>query len=585
LKSPELDPTADPQGHSDWPECVFVAGIWLVMTAAALGCVLKYGSVVPFFDDWAHVPVLASRERPPPEWLWAQQNEHRFPVSKAIMWATWRASGGDPRLGMLVTVSLLAATSLVLVVAVRRMRGRTSFADAFFPLLLLHWGHAHHFIMFIQVFFVSAVCLYCLVLAYLASARARESVWATLGAAICLLLLPLHGAMGVAYTPCLALAWGYLGWRGLRGGNAVARRNGLFMLAAAVGACLVAGLYMLGYHGITHQQPLQTNPISMVVAAVECASTSLGALGIRAWPLSGIGIAGLTAMTLAVLAAAWRKRPEDRDRLVALLLALGAAWLLAAMIGFGRGVHGANAGRYSLLTLPILATTYVIWALYGSAALGRLVQMGLFAAMCAFSTYHVSLGLEEAKERRQATERMAADIEAGIPMTGLVGRQMPYWCWAEEPLRSGLTALHDARVGIFARIQADPPMEVQPLTPEPSSTYAMTVRGNVYSGSGRDASLTFSLDRPRLVYAIRLQFGMDNDDESHLGRFQMLLPTEGNNPWQPCETTEYLLKLRTGPKVRTHTFWVNRTIDRFHLRPDDGPFTLRLEAITLLAPP
>lgn len=571
--------------RSDLPERGFVLGVWLLMYLAALALVVKFGSPVPYFDDWAHVPVLTSPEMPSLAWLWAQQNEHRFPVSKAVMWATWKISGGDPRLGMLVTVSLLAATSLVLVISAWRVRGMASYADAFFPLLLLHWGHAHHFIMFIQVFFVSAVCLFCLLLAYLVGSRSRQSAVATIGVMVCLLLLPLHGAMGAAYAPALAAAAGYLGLRGLRGPSLAERRNGLLLLAAAAGSCALLGFYFVGYHGLAQQPNRQGGPLELMVAAVECASTSLGALGIRGWPASGVGMTLLSLMTLGVLVAAWLKRPAERDRTTTLLLALAAGWTLAVLIGFGRGVHGANVARYSLLTLPILAAVYFAWVLYSPARLGQLVPMSLFAVMCAFSTYHMSLGMEEAKGRRQATEAMAADIAAGIPMAGLVGRHMPYWCWAEEPLRSGLTALREANVGMFGRIRPDPPMEARPLAPKPASSYRMTLRQGTWSGVDRDSSLTFSLDRPRFVYAIRLQFTMDNEDELHYGRFQVLWPSEGKDPWQPYESAEYLLKLRTGPKVRTQTVWIHRTIDRFYLRPDDGPFALRLHGITLLVPP
>ena len=107
----------------------------------------------------------------------------------------------------------------------------------------------------------------------------------------------------------------------------------------------------------------------------------------------------------------------------------------------------------------------------------------------------------------------------------------------------------------------------------------------LWSGPGRDSILTFALGRPELVYAVRMKYSMDNQEELHLAFFEALWPRQQDDPWNPYEAFRCFLKLRTGPKVKTQTIWINRRIDRFHLRPDESPFTLRLKEITLLTQP
>jgi hypothetical protein len=41
---------------------LFVWGVWLLMLLAALGFVWRYGSNVPYLDDWDIVPRVEERE-------------------------------------------------------------------------------------------------------------------------------------------------------------------------------------------------------------------------------------------------------------------------------------------------------------------------------------------------------------------------------------------------------------------------------------------------------------------------------------------------------------------------------------------
>jgi len=60
--------------------------------AFALGIAL-YGRSIPLAEDWNMVPALLGHEPNVPAWLWAQNNEHRLPVARAIYLALLEFTG------------------------------------------------------------------------------------------------------------------------------------------------------------------------------------------------------------------------------------------------------------------------------------------------------------------------------------------------------------------------------------------------------------------------------------------------------------------------------------------------------------
>src|SRR6185503_15240107 len=99
-----------------------------------------------------------------PGWLWAQHNEHRIPLAKLVWLGLERISGADARWGAAVNVLLLAAASVVLILALRRSRGQTAWTDAFVPLLFLHWDHWENMTWPFQVAFALHVLFLSLIL-------------------------------------------------------------------------------------------------------------------------------------------------------------------------------------------------------------------------------------------------------------------------------------------------------------------------------------------------------------------------------------------------------------------------------------
>ncbi|MCI0354869.1 MAG: hypothetical protein L0099_07515, partial [Acidobacteria bacterium] len=135
-----------------------VVGTWVLMFGAALVFVAWYGSNVPSWDDWDMIPTATGVQPVTLEWLWSQHNEHRIPVPRLVMLGLYGLFGLDFQVGMYFNVISTALLALALAVAARRLRGRWSVTDAFFPLLLLNWGQGVNFIWGWQVeFYLSTV--------------------------------------------------------------------------------------------------------------------------------------------------------------------------------------------------------------------------------------------------------------------------------------------------------------------------------------------------------------------------------------------------------------------------------------------
>jgi hypothetical protein len=551
------------------------------MFASALYLVAAYASAIPYMDDWIIVKVLVGDEPLSVGWLWSPIAMHRIPITKLIKLAMWNIGGQSPRAGMLLSVLLLGAVALAFTAVARRLRGRMSYTDALFPFALLNWGPAFSLLWFWSIAFVGSTCLFCLALMILLTPNWQRRLGLTTVLGICVLLLALH-ATGIPYVPLLGALLAYVGLLRWRSGEVYGKRDGLVMLTFAVAACSLIALSYLDFMWGGAPRPERPSLTHVLVTTLQVASMSLGFVGGRGWPASGIVIIGLSLATTVVLASAWRKRPSDRVRVFGLFIALAATWILALGIGWVRDQGFAT--NYLILTVPLMCCIYFIWGMYSAPAVKRLVQMSLFTFLCAQSTYQVHLGLEYAKVRCHATESFERDIRAGTPLTGLVGRQAPYWCWDEAPLRRGLQALQGRGIGVFRLIEADPPMDELPLSVRPAALHGMTWEGGVARGVDADSCLEFSLGKPRYIFAIRMKYRLSNEE----GMAQLRASWRGNDLTGPSKDKEgmlYPVKLKTGPPLKTQTIWVNDTINSFRLYPDKGPCDFLIQEMVLLVKP
>jgi len=116
------------------------------MVIAALLFVARYGSNVPSWDGWDMVPTVTGDQPITASWLWSQHNEHRVPLPRLLYLAIIHLTVADFRTIMYFNVLAMAAAAALMIHTARRLRGSSSVTDAFFPILLLHWGQAANFL-------------------------------------------------------------------------------------------------------------------------------------------------------------------------------------------------------------------------------------------------------------------------------------------------------------------------------------------------------------------------------------------------------------------------------------------------------
>jgi len=176
------------------------------MLVFALAFVRTYGSNVPLWDEWwGIVPVLTGQEPITARWLWSLHNSHRIPLPRLLVLLFHTLSGYDFRAGMFFNVMAVAAMAGAMMLAVKSIRGWTSYSDAFFPLVLLHWGHWANFLWGWQVVFVCSTILVSTLLCIIACSGSQLTRGAIILAGICLIPLPLCGANGLVLVPAFAL--------------------------------------------------------------------------------------------------------------------------------------------------------------------------------------------------------------------------------------------------------------------------------------------------------------------------------------------------------------------------------------------
>src|SRR5262249_25900589 len=101
---------------SDRGARIFVWTTWAIMLLIALTFVCKYGSNVPFRDDWGVMVRQLTGDSPVnAAWLWNQANEHRIPLAKAIFVGLAKITGCDFRSGMIMQVFLLGIMAFAMI--------------------------------------------------------------------------------------------------------------------------------------------------------------------------------------------------------------------------------------------------------------------------------------------------------------------------------------------------------------------------------------------------------------------------------------------------------------------------------------
>jgi hypothetical protein len=463
--------------------------IWAFMLAADIALVARYGNNFPFQDDWTLVPVLTGCQDVNWSWVWYQHNEHRLPLAKLAIVGLGHISGNNFRTVMFVNVGLLALAAALLIWASSFVNGALRWTDAFYPLVLLHWGHADNFLWAWQIGFIIALVVVLIWLAVLIGTGGNYQPHGML-LAIVALLLPLCGGVGMCFLPFLII---WLLCRAFAGRMSADR---CWALAGAGAGLLMAALYSRGY-STEYSAPASTTK-DILEAAVQFVSLGLGMAGSLGWRAMSIGMLIGLALGLILLITSLRQSSGSLIMVGGRLCFLGGFLLLAAAIGWGRagiGTEAALAGRYVTLASLGACWLYSVVVVDARMIVRRYLPV-LFLALAACMLWpNTSAGYRHALGLRQIYSAFKADMAAGMPPVALtekyntapraigfsyVIRRFPGW----------LVMMHDSDHPEFQRLKSELP------------TRTITVSASPESIQGRRR---FVLPSQMFVYAVRLK--------------------------------------------------------------------------------
>jgi hypothetical protein len=577
---------ARPGPLARWLPVAFVCLIWVLALAAA-GVKGYCGLKTPSTDDWEIVKTVG--QPLPWTWLWEQHGEsgnHRIPLPKLILRSVYEASGYDCRWGIWLNVALLAAAALALTWTARRLRGRTIYADAVFPLVVLHWVSAPLWWGF-HLQFTSSTVLACVILAVMVRYGSRLTTGAAWLAGLCVLALPLCGANGLALVPALAVWLAVAGLAAWYAASPRGKKRALLLFAFALAGPLLIALYYSGYEN--QGDRLAVNSVSATAKVMASFFSVDLALLSDDYYLSQLKTyvpylpygrnleVVLLLVSLALLLYIWRKRPE-RSRAFALLMFFGAFFCLALGLAVARGGNWSDF-HYRLLAAPVLFGIYFVWEDAGGRWVPRVVQYGiLLAALVALPlTIWENLSVVMTQWHRQlAFDR---DVLAGVPASALADQYSDLCLYADQgdnSLYAGyLVKLHDAGKGMYRYLKKDPAYLEVPIP----------------LNEGRDAAdpllVNYALERPGRVYAIRLKYSFGQPIAYTSTAFRVKITWEGHGPGavpgegrgKDMEWEGYV----DGPG-KNFTVWINEDASKVTLTQELKPDFAGDPEVVLLVP-
>lgn len=352
-------------------DAMFVWLVWAGMLAAAVWFVARWAVNAPNMDDLDYARVLQGEEPLTWGWYWEQRQEHRLPLAKALIVSLY-ALTSDFRSGMYFSVGCCGVASAALILAARRARGWTAYADAFFPLTLLHWGFGETWLWGFGCIPIMICMTVTTVLLSVLASRQRPGPVACLAVGAGLAALPLGGGgAGAALVPCLAL-WLFAYGLGNRATRAIA-------LASAALAAAVLAVYVSAFTGPPDDRYAGLWPTAQV--AGELVALMFGPIINEAgWERWAAVALALVALAVGLTARAALCSPGERWRGSAILACVGSLLCLAATVAIGRAHVGTSIGfspRYAVLMAPLACASYLSVVIFLRGRFGHWLQVGL----------------------------------------------------------------------------------------------------------------------------------------------------------------------------------------------------------------
>jgi hypothetical protein len=428
-----------------------VWGVLALMTGVLLAHVARDGHNVPLSEDWHLVPVVAGEEGHFWSWVWSQNNEHRLPVARLVNLGLVDATR-DFRAGMVLNTLLMAGAAAGLVLVARRLRGRTSLVDAFFPVVLLHLGHWANLMWSWQLAFVSVAAATAALVAVLVSARLPLSPPAVAAVGTLLVVLAVSGGTALPMVPAGIAALATLAFA-----PGSARRVRRAAIAASLLAAAAFAAYFVGWESPSwYSERAGIADTLRTIAKVLALAWGPAARG-------RLAVAGALAAAALVGSAAWvlfraRRDPDPgrRRRAAALGALLTGTALTIAAVGYGRAALVPSEGlpdRYVIAAVPTLVVSWLAWQMFGPPRARFAVQVSLLLAVALLVPRNVAEGYEFRDWYTAGMDAVERDLRAGAPVDVLVDRHGEFLMhWDDDLLAARMRLLAREGIGPFAEL-------------------------------------------------------------------------------------------------------------------------------------
>jgi hypothetical protein len=528
-------------------------------------------------------PVTAS-------WLWSQHNEHRIPLARLLMFGVYRFKS-DFRVPMFVNVLLMAALSAFLIRCAQQIRGRPFFADIFMPLVLLGFAHGLNFIWGWQLEFFASTALAGCVLLIIARASQKVNTRRAGAVAVCLLLLGISGAHGLAVVPFLGLWLVALALAAGREQRPDAKRRSLLILLFCVLVAVEFVLYFVGYERVPYH-PTSPGIRHTLKTGTEFLTMAFGTAVRFFWPASGILLIGTLGVTVLVLVHAAWKQPGERLRAFGFACFLASISTLGIAVGLGRD---GFEPRYISLSVPILCCVYLVLTAYLPRTAGAWACALLLGAAAVLFWPNTRTGIQYAQKLHANLVSFERQMKNGVPPYLLIHEFHESLHPHQQLLSDYFPLLRTARIGAFGFLKENPDFREFAVPFHPAVVEDADWQEPIAYTRSSSGSIEFQIPTAPYAAGIRIRFSTRNADGT-LPYFSLRWRSDPQSPYNDERYSKYTPTgdranwlrgswVRLGDADTDLTVWVCERVSGIRIVPDLKPSEFRVAYLTLLLPP